>query len=93
MSVCVCLTVCPIFTKLSLHVTYTDERINLVLARKLFSTSHTLCFKETQMCTNKGASPLKLFPKLRTLKISFRHGISIVERAINLARERWTLRE
>jgi len=37
--------------------------------------------------------PLKLFPKLRTLKISFRRGISIVERAINLARERWTLRE
>ena len=39
----------------------------------------------------KGTSLRNFFPKLRTYR-KFCHGTSIVERAINLARERWMLR-
>jgi len=60
------------------------------LTRGLLSTSFTLCFKKIQVST-------KITVHLNFLANSglgkFRHGISIVERAINLARERWTLSE
>ena len=42
------------------------------LARRILSTSPTLCYKETQVST-KIDFPLELFPKLRTWKISLRH--------------------
>ena len=58
----------------------TPERIVLVFfARKFPLTYHTLWCKEIQV------SSLELCSK-------FRHRIWIVERAINLARDRWTLR-
>jgi len=56
---------------------------------EFFSTSRTLSFKEIQVSTKIRVLPSGIFPKLRRRK--FRHGISIVERAVNLARERWTL--
>jgi len=55
-----------------------------------FSTSLTLCFKEVQVCTK-----IRVMASGTLLKSGLRiflHGISIVELAINLARERWTLR-
>jgi len=56
-------------------------------AWRLLSTSPTLCFKEIQVSTKIRVSfPLELFSKLWTWKM-IRHGISIVKRAINLARE------
>ena len=58
-----------------------------VLAWGLLSTSHTLCFKEIQ---------LRVLPSgtyfLNSGLRQFCHNISIAERVINLARERWTLR-
>ena len=62
-----------------------DERISLFLACRPLSTSPTLCFKETRVCTKMRVLPSGTFRKFRTLKISPQH--------INLARERWTLRE
>ena len=76
-SVSVCLSVCLSVT--SRYSVKRDERINLILAWRLFSTSPTLCFKEIQVSINSGLT-------------KFRHGISFVERAINSARERLTLR-
>jgi len=56
-------------------------------AWRLLSTSPTLCFKEIQVSTKiRVYFPLELFRKLWTWKM-IRHGISIVKRAINLARE------
>ena len=55
-----------------------DKRINLVLA---------LCFKEIQISIKMRVLPSGTF----SYTPDFRHGISIVERAINLAGERWTL--
>jgi len=72
-----CLSVCLSVT--SRYSVKRDERINLILAWRLFSTSPTLCFKEIQVSINSGLT-------------KFRHGISFVERAINSARERLTLR-
>ena len=55
-------------------------------AWRLLSTSPTLCFKEIQVSTKiRVYFPLELFSKLWTWKM-IRHGISIVKRAINLAR-------
>jgi len=63
----------------------------MFLSWRLLSTSPTLCFKEIQVSTkNKGAFLVSCF-KTPDFK-KFRHGISVVERAVNLARERWTLR-
>jgi len=65
-----------------------EERINLVFfARRLLSTSPTLCFKEIQA----SAKIWEFFVNSGLGK--FRHSTSIVERAIKLGRERWTPRE
>ena len=53
----------------------------------MLSTSPTLVKGNSAIYKNKGTSLWNFFLKLR-----IRHGISIIERAINLARERWTLR-
>ena len=54
---------------------------------KAFSTYPTLCFNEVQV-----SAKIRLLPSgtffLNSGLGKFRHGISIVERAINLARER-----
>jgi len=64
-----------------------DERINLIFGMNAFDQSYTLVKGNSAIYKNKGTSLWNFFPKLR-----IRHGISIIERAINLARERWTLR-
>ena len=58
------------------------------LAWRLLSTSPRLCSEEIPQ--NQGTSPWNFF--LNSGLRKFRHSISIVERAINLAGERWTLR-
>jgi len=68
----------------------TDRRNNLVLAWGLLSTSPTLYFMEIQVSTKIRVLPSGTFFLNSGLR-KFRHGISIVERAINLARERWSL--
>jgi len=51
------------------------------LARRLFSTIPTLCFKQTRVSTKTRILPSG----------TFLNSVPIVERGINLARERWTL--
>ena len=61
-------------------------------ARGLIATSPILCFKEIQLSTKITVLPSGTFcNELRILKILPRQ-LSIVERVINLARERWKLR-
>ena len=60
-------------------------------ARRLLSTSPTLWFKEIQISTKIKVLHSGTFSQAPDFR-KFRHCISIVERAINLARERWTLR-
>ena len=59
-------------------------------ARRLLSTSPTLWFKEIQISTKIKVFHSGTFSQAPDFR-KFRHCISIVERAINLARERWTL--
>ena len=54
-------------------------------------TITTLHFKEIQLCTKITVHQSGTFFLNSGLR-KFRHGISIVERAMNLARERWMLR-
>ena len=63
------------------------DGITWFFARRLLSTSPTLCFKEIQV-----SKKIRLLPSGTFRKLRIRHSISIVERAINWARERWTLR-
>ena len=56
MSVCVC----PSVT--SRYCIETDGRIQVVLARKLFSTYPTVCYKEIRISPKYGHFPLKLCP-------------------------------
>ena len=85
----VCLSVClSVTSRCSIK---RDVRVNLVLALKLLSTSHTLCFKEIQVFTKIGALLSGTF-FLNSGRRKLCHGILILERAINLARERWTLK-
>ena len=58
-----------------------DERIKLVVGTDA-SFDQTFLFRYMR----------KLFWNFFHYTSEFRHGISIVERVINLARERWTLR-
>jgi len=76
LSVAVCLSQVGVLSK------WTDGLICL-LTQRLLSTSPTLYFKET-VSTKITVLPLELF--LNSGLRKFRHGTSIVERAINLAR-------
>ena len=71
--------------------TETAERIELVFGvGASFHLSYTLLTGNSSVSKNKGTSLWNLVPNSGFRK--FRHGIWIFERAINLARERWTLR-
>jgi len=84
-SVCVCLCHKSVLLKWL-------DGLSWFLAWRLLSASPTLRYKEinSDVYKNKGISFCNFFLNYGLRK--FRHGISIVERAINLARERWTLR-
>ena len=83
-SICVCLSVT------SRSFIETVERIELVLACELPSTYLTQCYKK--ICLSPKITVGPLLTSGTWLQTLFRHSISIVERAINLARERWTVR-
>jgi len=84
-SVCVCLCL-SVTSRCSIE---TAERIGLFLAWELPSTYPTLCCKEIQASTEMRVLSCGTFPKLRSPDLSkFRHGMSIVVRAINLGRKR-----
>ena len=57
--------------------------------KEAFFDQPTLCYKEIQVFKNKGTSLWNLFLNSELKK--FHYGVSIVERAMNLARERWTV--
>ena len=91
--VSVCLSICrSVTTRCSIK---RDERVNLVLAWMFFPTSRrsrpTLCFKEIRVSTKIRVLLSGIFPETQDLE-NYCHGVSIVERAVNLARERCTLR-
>jgi len=57
-----------------------------------FGQSYTVTYGNSGIYKNKGR-PTSLWNFFINYGLrKFRHGISIVDRAINLARERWTLR-
>jgi len=84
LAMALCLSVCP-----SLQLKWLDGS-SWFLAWRLLSTSPTLCFKEIQICAKIRVLLSGTF-FVNSGLIKFRHGISIFDRAINLARERWTL--
>ena len=88
LAMALCLSVC--LSQVGVLLKWLDGS-SWFLAWRLPSTSPILCFKEIQVCTKIRVLPSGTFFVNSGLR-KFRQGISIVERAIPLARERWTLR-
>ena len=93
MAVCLCLSVC---LSVCLFVTSgcsfeTAERIELVFSMgDSFHLSYTVLKGNTGISKNKGTFLSNFAPNSGLRK--FRHDRSIVQRVVDLARERWTLR-
>ena len=69
-AVALCLSVCLSVSVTSRCSIKRNERINLFfLARRILSTSRTLCFKEIEISTKIRVLPLELFPKISSRRI------------------------
>ena len=86
-SVRVCLSQVAVLLK------WLGESSCFFLARRLLSTSPTMFLGNSGIYKNKGTSPSLWNFILNSGLGKIRYGIWIVERAINLARERWMLKE